>query len=268
MAMIQDLYFKSACLRRESPVSVILPKLEASQNGNRIFYKRDGKFKVLTLLHGAQGNHTDWYRRTNVEWFAEQYNMAVVMPDAEMSFYSDMVCGDPFWTYISEELPSYLQAVLPLSEKREDNFVAGCSMGGYGAFKLALTHPERYAAAASLSGVLDLAYEIDSQQWMKELGYASAMKNDFGNPESVKGSSNDLLELMDRCREKKEDLPALYQNVGTSDFLYDCNSRFLQCARKFGINVTYEEFPGKHDWVYWRDHIGRVFAWISNASFA
>ena len=82
-------------------------------------------------------------------------NLIVIMPGAERSFYADMEHGYKYWTYISEELPSIMKSFFPISDKREDTFVAGLSMGGYGAMKLAFNHPERYAAAASLSSAVD-----------------------------------------------------------------------------------------------------------------
>ena len=90
------------------------------------------------------------------ERYVEGLNLAVIMPAVQNSFYTDMVHGGKFLTFLTEELPAMLHDLFPLSTERADTFVAGLSMGGYGAFKLALTRPDLYAAAASLSGALDI----------------------------------------------------------------------------------------------------------------
>src|SRR5690606_12198592 len=101
--------------------------------------------------------------------------------------------GYNYWTFISEELPEISRSFFPLSDKREDNFVAGLSMGGYGAFKLALSHPDKFSAAASLSGALDFNIEhlLDGPLSLKEFN------NIFGDIDSVRGSENDLFRLIE-----------------------------------------------------------------------
>jgi S-formylglutathione hydrolase FrmB len=123
--------------------------------------RSEGKYPVLYLLHGLSDDYTIWQRRTSIERYVADMEIAVVMPDADTSFYSDMVHGRKYWTFLSEELPEIVHDFFPnISEKREDTFVAGLSMGGYGAYKLALG-TDRFAAAASLSGAVDLPIELD-----------------------------------------------------------------------------------------------------------
>src|SRR5690606_35149889 len=115
------------------------------------------KHPVLYLLHGLSDDDTIWLRRTSIERYVAGLGLAVVMPNVHRSFYADMAYGGQYWTFLTEELPRVAGDFFPLSDAREDNYVAGLSMGGYGAFKWALSYPERFAAAGSLSGVLDLA---------------------------------------------------------------------------------------------------------------
>jgi putative tributyrin esterase len=105
------------------------------------------KYPVLWLLHGLSDDHTIWQRRTSIERYVDTLPLAVVMPAVHRSWFTDMNLGYRYWTFISEELPAIVRSLFPISERPEDNFVAGLSMGGYGAFKLALRHSERYAAA-------------------------------------------------------------------------------------------------------------------------
>ena len=118
---------------------------------------------MLYLLHGLTDDHTGWQRYTSIERYADEAGLAVVMPAVHHSFYTDEVHGHAYWTYVSEELPALVHRLFRVSDRPEDTFAAGLSMGGYGAVKLALSHPDRYAAAASLSGTLDITYMADRE---------------------------------------------------------------------------------------------------------
>jgi S-formylglutathione hydrolase FrmB len=218
------------------------------------------KLPVLWLLHGLSDDHTIWQRRTSIERYVEPLNLAVVMPAVDRSFYSDMAHGNRYWTYISEELPTLARSFFPLSARREDNFVAGLSMGGYGAFKLALRYPTRYAAAASLSGALrnfaEDAAASEDPAWVAELGRV------FGDLSKFEGSSNDIYALATRTARLRTIPPRLYQCCGTEDFLYADNLRFKAHAEALGLPLTYEEGPGDHVWAYWDTMIQRVLTWL------
>jgi len=180
------------------------------------------------------------------------------MPSVHRSFYTDMVHGGAYWTFISEEVPTVARSLFHLSERREDNYVAGLSMGGYGAFKLALRCPERFAAAASMSGALDLREPPTERvdEWWR------LMSNVFGAPEKVVGTHNDLFYLASELAGSGATRPRLYQCCGTEDFLYEDNIRFRDHARAIGLDVTYEEGPGEHEWGYWDQQIQRVLEWM------
>jgi putative tributyrin esterase len=179
------------------------------------------------------------------------------MPAVQRSFYADMACGYRYWTFISEELPALARSFFPLSGAREDTFVAGLSMGGYGAFKLALTYPDRYAAAASLSGALDIASTIarEDDAWRHE------MQTIFGDLDQLPGSANDLFHLA-RQPAVADRKPLLYQCCGTEDFLYADNLRFKALADTLGLQLTYDEGPGAHEWGYWDTQIQQVLSWL------
>jgi putative tributyrin esterase len=235
---------------------VILPDPKPSPEG-LVKAVDDHKHPTLYLLHGLSDDHTIWQRRTSIERYVQSLDLAVVMPEVHRSFYTDTATGQRYWTFISEELPALARSYFPLSDLREDNFVAGLSMGGYGAFKLALTHPKRYAAAASLSGAVDICgvFKNEDEPWLAE------MRNVFGSPEALQGSRNDLFYLADQLAKKKK-RPRLYQYCGTEDFLYSDNLRFREHLKALGIQATYEEGPGTHEWQYWDQQIQRVLAWL------
>jgi S-formylglutathione hydrolase FrmB len=245
MALIQCDFF-SESLGFSTSMNVILPQPVREQ------------YRVLYLLHGMSDDHTIWCRRTSIERYVDPLGLAVVMPAVHRGYYTDMAAGYRYWTFISEEVPALARSFFPLSHKREDTFVAGLSMGGYGAFKLALRKPKRFAAAASLSGALDIAgpHQPPPEDMRAEL------ERIFGPLDRLAGSSNDLFHLASRLAGSKEPTPKLYQWCGTEDFLYDQNVRFRNHARGLELDLTYEEGPGEHVWSFWDQQIRRVLEWL------
>lgn len=252
MAFIQCNFF-SHTLGIASSMNVILPQQQYTGDGNtRGEYTR---YPVLYLLHGLSGDHTAWQRNTSIERYVAPLKLAVIMPAANRSFYSDVSYGYKYWTFISEELPFIAATMFPISQRREDTFVAGLSMGGYGAFKLALRYPERFAAAASLSGALDMASRAET---VKEVEFDVV----FGDVSKVRGSDNDLFYLAESVAASNGPKPKLFQCCGTEDFLYEDNIRFRDFCRKLHLDLTYEEEPGEHEWGYWDRKIKRVLEWL------
>lgn len=251
MALIQCQLFAES-LGVSTDITLILPEhspLRASRNG---------KLPVLYLLHGRGADHSEWTRHSSIERLAEARGIAVVMPSAGRSYYMDMQQGGSYFTYISEELPAFVKSLFPISDRREDTFVTGVSMGGYGAFKLGLRYPERYAAAASLSGGLDLASRVRG-----EGNFTPAeMQSIFGSPERIEGSDDDLLAVSRRLAASGTAFPQLYQCCGTEDFLYEANQTFRHTMKELDVQVTYEEEPGGHEWSYWDMKIKRVLEWL------
>ena len=140
----------SESLRMATAVDVILPDKGALS-----------ETKTLYLLHGLTDDRTGWTRYTAVERYARERGIAVVLPEVQRSFYTDMVYGLPYFTYVAEELPAVCRRMFGLGAAREQNYIFGLSMGGYGAMKCALTYPDRYAGAASFSGVCELCRTVE-----------------------------------------------------------------------------------------------------------
>jgi putative tributyrin esterase len=256
--ILNEVNFFSEVLGIRSTMNVLLPQRTLDEIKN----KRKPKCRTLYLLHGHSDDHTAWQRWTSIERYVEGLNLVVVMPAVHLSFYTDMAHGGKYWKFISEEVPAVVRDMFPLSSAREDNFVAGLSMGGYGAFKLALTYPDRYAAAASLSGAVDIGEVVRvkkddplNKDWLV------AMRNVFGDLGKVPGSKYDLFTLAKKVA-RGSVKPRLYQCCGTEDFLYADNVRFRDAIQKLPLEVTYEEGPGDHEWGYWDRMIQRVLTWM------
>ncbi|GGA41194.1 alpha/beta hydrolase [Paenibacillus physcomitrellae] len=250
MPFIQTSLF-SETLGMPTEINVVIPHLPDGDIRNK------AKLPVLYLLHGLGGDHKEWTRQSSIERYAESKGVALVMPRADRSYYTDMKQGGAYFTYLSEELPELVSYLFPLSRRREDTFVAGISMGGYGAFKLALRCPERYAAAASLSGALDIVGRVNGPNGFQP-GEAERI---FGDPGRLQGSGDDLLALLPKAA-KSGFLPRLYQCCGTEDFLYEGNRIFLRHAEQAGLKVAYEESPGEHEWGYWDRQARRMMEWL------
>lgn len=254
MALFQCRFF-SEVLGLSTSMTVILPEPAQSQIGMSAPGVA-GPYPTLYLLHGMSDDDSIWLRRTSIERYVSGMGLAVVMPQVDLSFYADMAHGNRYWTFVSEELPLLCRSFFPLSERREDTFVAGLSMGGYGAFKLALRKPEMFAAAASLSGALDIA---SRQQELLPL-----FQRIFGES-GPQGTDNDLLTLLDPLAKDMQEgkpVPRLYQCCGTEDFLYEDNQTFRKACARAGLSLTYEEGPGSHEWGYWDAKIQDVLKWL------
>lgn len=173
----------------------------------------DKKIPVLYLLHGMSDDHSVWLRNTSIERYVSELNLAVIMPSTHLGWYTDMAHGNKYWTFISDELPKICHSFFKnLSQRREDNFVAGLSMGGYGAVKMGLGASNRFGAVASLSGALDVSAICLENQYTEEKPFWT---NIFGDAPFVSGSDNDLLALASNLKLSKEPLPKVYLWCGT-----------------------------------------------------
>lgn len=245
--ILTEVNFASEALSMRATLHVLLPQSPGARR----------KVPVLYLLHGHSDDHSAWLRWTSVERYAEARGLAVVMPNVHRSFYTDMVHGGRYFTFVADEIPTLLRGIFPISTARQDTFAAGLSMGGYGAFKLALTHPNRYAAAASLSGVLDIAA---AATWGDDERQAN-MRRIFGNPADVPGSPHDLFALA-RQSARRAARPHLFQYCGRRDEFYDDNLRFKDALALLPFQHTYHEDEGDHSWAWWDSSIQKVIDWL------
>ncbi|MDE7011306.1 MAG: esterase family protein [Oscillospiraceae bacterium] len=256
MALIQ-VNFSSNSLKRMVPIQVILPveKLEGTARGS---------FPTLYLLHGVTGNYTDWVSRTNIQRWAEAKGLAVVMPSGDNGFYVDHpglhnCCG----TFIGQELVEITRKMFPLSRCREDTFIAGLSMGGYGAVRNGLKYHETFSHIAGLSTANVVegieARTNDDAYFLNRRDFAESI---FGDLSKVKDSDKSLRWLAERLAEAGAAMPRIYLACGTEDTLLGDSRALRDCLRKTGADVTYEEGPGGHEWDFWERHIRRVIDWL------
>jgi len=238
--MLSTLSFRANSLNYDTVVSVILPDTAPTED-----------IPVLWLLHGMHGNHESWIRKTNIERYAASRHIAVVCADAENGFYHDMKYGKKYFTFYTEELPAVLRRVYKLSDKREKNFIAGLSMGGYGAVRLALMRPDMYVAAASLSGCVDMSGVL-----AHKLNWEADAKSVWGDDYATctPGTDSDLFHLI-RTFDENSPKPGIFCCCGTEDGLYNNNIRFRDFMLTEGIDAGFtfkwDEGHGIHDWRFW-----------------
>ncbi len=249
MALI-ELKFFSQMLGMQTEAYIVVP--QKSTNGEiGIEGKSENKaYKCLYLLHGLSDDHSIWLRRTSIERYAADYGVCVVMPCGAKSFYTDMKYGMKYFSYITEELPRVIGEFLKVSNKREDTYIAGLSMGGYGALKAALKKPEVYCAAAGLSAVADIRNRM----------FDDVLVPVFGEEMHIP-DEEDLFFLAEKTNSNSIK-PRIFMGVGTEDFLYEANMRLKERFEQLDYDFTYRESSGAHNWAFWDAYIQYVLKWM------
>ena len=251
MAFI-NLDFYSEALGMQSEVFVVIPQRGALGEIG-IGSKADGvKYKTLYLLHGLSDDHTIWMRRTSIERYASRYGICVVMPNGHRSFYTDMKYGGNYYQYIAKELPARMREFFNVSDKREDNIIAGLSMGGYGALKVAMREPDRFAGASALSAVTDISeFCVERSELFTAI---------FGEGQPVP-DEDDLIKLAE-AHKNDEIKPEIFIGIGRQDGLYEQNVKFRKILNDNGYDLTYRESDGVHCWEFWDEYILYTLEWM------
>lgn len=261
MALAQVTYF-SQSLMRTIPINVLIPTDKRPMPG--VPSREKKPFQTLYLLHGIFGSYPDWANNTRILSWAQARNLAVVMPSGENGFYvDDTARGALYGDWIGRELVEFTRDTFPLSDKREDTFLAGLSMGGYGALRNGLKYHDTFGYIGALSAGLILDQALTSTEDAPNLiGKRSYYESVFGDLNKLKGSDMDYKALITSLKEKGAEIPKLYMACGTEDFLIEANHDYRDFLQANGIDFTYEEGPGVHDWVFWDTYIAKFLDWL------
>lgn len=243
---ILNLEYYSEALGMNRNVKVIYPESSKSPESS-------SDIPVLYLLHGMSGNENSWIQRSEIDRLVRHTNLAIVMPSTDLGFYTNTTYGMNYFDAIANELPEKIHYFLPnLSQKRKKNFIAGLSMGGYGAFKIALIS-DKFSYAASLSGALAFDEKLMKDD---EKAYWTGI---FGPLEQFNTSKNNLSNLM---KPEQADKPRLYAWCGKQDYLFEANNYMIKKLKEADYNVKYETSDGIHEWYYWSKKIEAVLNWL------
>lgn len=205
---------------------------------------------LLYLLHGLTGNHLTWLLDGGAHRIANDRNIAIVMPDAQRSFYLDQPYALGWETWIADELPGLIARTFQLPTSRLQTAIAGMSMGGYGALRLALHQPQRFGVAISLSGTVDIAEDAFQQR------HPDLFETFIGTYD-VRGTSHDLLaELPGAPRDLK-----LWLTCGESDRLLGQHYSFVEAAAACDFPLTHSTGPGAHNWKFWAPRFEQALDW-------
>lgn len=243
--------FRSWCLQTNTDVDIIIPDPPQGVD-TKEFYRTTKKFPVLWLLHGTWGGYNDFVRRTSIDLYAKECNLIVVMPNGMNSDYSnwpDAMMGYNMFDFLTEELMPMVHNWLPASDKKEDNFICGLSMGAMGAAKYAVNHPDLFGGCSAMSGtprdIQRLAAEGKlEERTLKSIEKSGGLEKYLASYENVWGKFKDLA--------GKPDAPKFRFSCGTEDFLYDSYLEFKKYAEEIGLDASFSEVPGfGHEWRFW-----------------
>ncbi|MGQ7396290.1 alpha/beta hydrolase [Streptococcus suis] len=245
---IMKIEYHSEALDMSRQVNVIYP------DRNRIPNPDDKDIPVLYLLHGMGGNQDSWLNRSTIERLVRYTNLIVVMVNTDKGWYTNTTYGMNYYDAIAIELPQVLKRFFPnMSDKREKNFIAGLSMGGYGAFKIALS-TNCFSYAASLSGALSFDFDNEGTADLGNLAYWTGVFGDIHNAKNP----NNLTEIAKQSDKKTK----FYAWCGEEDFLFAGHEKAIADLKKMGLDIEASKGPGKHEWYYWNQQIEYVLQWL------
>lgn len=262
MALIK-VDFISESLKRTVTINAIIPADKLTFPGMPKPEKKP--FKTLYLLHGILGNYTDWVSGTRIQRWAQDNNLAVIMPSGENGFYVDNAArpDQMYGEFIGKELVQFTRDLFPLSHKREDTFIAGLSMGGYGAIRNGLKYSDTFSCIGGLSSALILenakVSTEDAPIFMQRRSYFEGI---FGDLTKLEGSDMDCKALALELKKNNKEIPNMYLCCGKDDMLLSQNHDFRDFLKEQGIDCTYVEGPGAHEWDFWDTYIKKFIEWL------
>lgn len=265
MAIVRVSFYSSR-LQRTVPFTAFLPNDGAIFPGQEMPYVT-GKMRTLYLFHGMMGDENDFLSNTRVKELSEKYKIAVIMPAGENRFYVDDEAGVfHYGKYIGEELVEYTRRIFHLSDKREDTYIGGLSMGGYGAIRNGLLYAETFSKICAFSGAYIPIRIVDNggEPFEDPISGKAFQEYAFGNLKTLEERGIDPRALYRMQKAKGVKLPKIFMTIGTEDNLIDVNRKLHEVLMKEHADLTYIEDNGIHNWDFWNKHMEEAFVWLAD----
>jgi S-formylglutathione hydrolase FrmB len=215
-------------------------------------YDKSTRYPVLWLVHGGGQTHSAWPLEARIKDKGTEAQIIIVM--ATVRDVLSMVSGADYFKFMAEELPEFIGFLFPTSRKREDNYIAGLSYGGYFSYRTALNYPDNYACVGSFSSPLDPAMDI------KRLHPEGS--TDFCKYYEIAGTNRDILSLATKLKESGREIPKMFQAVGTEDFTWDFNISARERFLSLGLDHTWVQGPGSHNFDFWDPILKQFVDWL------
>lgn len=251
--------FYSKSLVRPASFEMYIPNDTLFQENNP-HYNR--KCKTVFVLHGYASHGRGW---DQIYQLGEKYNFALVFPNGENSFYLDsQSTTGKYCTFVGSELVEYLQKTFGLCMNKEDTFISGLSMGGFGVLHTGLAYPETFGKIVALSSAL-IMRQIVGMKPGQEDNYANYYyySHCFGDLDQLLESDNNPEVLVKKLKQQGKNIPDIYMACGTEDFLIEPNRQFYQFLTDQNVKVTYIEDKGTHNMEFWNKYFAKGFAWLA-----
>lgn len=243
-ANVSEHKLESKLMDRQMPYRVILPSgYSDAKNSSK-------RYPTIYLLHGLTGHYDNWTTQTGLAKYAETYQIIIVTPEGDNGWYTDSVSNpnEKYESYIVKELVPEIDSKFRTISDRAHRAIGGLSMGGYGAIKFGLKYPGMFRLAGSFSGALRAAQFSEKNSG----AIGKAIANIFGPEGSEIRLNNDIFRLVtDITPEKVKDLPFIYLDCGTEDFIFSQSRDFSALLIEKKIPHEFRELPGGHTWPYW-----------------
>lgn len=262
MSLLQVNFFSQA-LMRVTTFQMILPNdVSPEMTAGNPYFERPQK--NLYLLHGFSGGSNDWLTGSLIQELALKYNLAVVMPSGDNSFYlNGKGTGAAYETFTATELVNYTRRTFGLSDKREDTFIGGLSMGGFGALHTGFKYPQTFGKMFGLSSALIVNniknLQPDAQDGIADYDY---YERTFGNLNLLDTSENNPEYIVRQRVRNGEEIQPVFMACGTEDFLLRENREFKDFLTRQGVDVTYRESAGMHEWKFWNEYLEPAIRWM------
>ena len=216
--------------------------------------------KFLILLHGYQGDHNQWCENSSISDIAKQYNCVVVMPSCGDLYYEDTIEDIP--RFVGEELVSFVMNTLPVSRNRRDCYLAGVSMGGFGALLIGAKYARSFGKIVALSGAFILPDVVIGNPSVLGNANPGYFKKVFGDFDTLEGSTRDPVAEIIRTSDAGV-LPEIFLLCGSEDVLHQGNLKVVKDLRKHNIPVVWYSYKGTHSWTFWNASLPAIFKWLA-----